>query len=177
MHGRHLWRQSTAHQIPLLELENVSIMTRRWIDTRIYNSRSFQICRSAGGFLFAIDGKTTRRARPSEVVVEKVGGLKQYLKDNVNVQNSAVAIALYEKRREEKQLKQQESKRSLSRRGWQQQIQTWILSHLKRLERPDISIERRSNKLSKKEIKRESRWTTAEVMPSWPTTKSPKSKV
>jgi hypothetical protein len=40
--------------------------------------------------------------RPTDLreVVQEAGGLEQYLKYKVDVQNSAVAIALYEKRRE-----------------------------------------------------------------------------
>jgi hypothetical protein len=43
-------------------------------------------------------------------VVQEAGGLEQYLKYKVDVQNSAVAIALYEKRREGKHSKQRGSK-------------------------------------------------------------------
>ena len=42
--------------------------------------------------------------------VQEAGGLEQYLKYKVDVQNSAVAIALYEKRREGKHSKQRGSK-------------------------------------------------------------------
>jgi pre-mRNA-splicing factor 38A len=47
-------------------------------------------------------------------VVQEAGGLEQYLKYKVDVQNSAVAIALYEKRRERKHSKRGSKEKSKS---------------------------------------------------------------